>query len=105
MRPLFGVVLVPSTPMNDDRLSTSLSFRIAAASACWRSAMAANEMLSGASEMPVMTPVSCTGKKPLGTMMYSQMVATSVAMVTSSVAVWCLQHELHACARRTRSCC
>ena len=23
MRPLFGVVFVPSTPMNDDRLSTS----------------------------------------------------------------------------------
>ena len=23
MRPLFGVVLVPSTPMNDDRLSTA----------------------------------------------------------------------------------
>ncbi len=70
MRPLFGVVLVPSTPMNDDRLSTSLSLRMAAASACCRSDMAANEMLSGASEMPMITPVSCTGKKPLGTTMY-----------------------------------
>jgi hypothetical protein len=28
MRPLFSVVLVPSTPMKDDRLSTSGSFRI-----------------------------------------------------------------------------
>ena len=32
MRPLFGVVLVPSIPMNDDRLSTSGSFRITCAS-------------------------------------------------------------------------
>ena len=28
MRPLLGVVLVPSTPMKDERLSTSLSWRI-----------------------------------------------------------------------------
>ena len=67
MRPLFGVMLVPSTPMNDDRLATSGSFRITRASACWRSAMAANETSCGASEMPRITPVSCTGKKPLGT--------------------------------------
>ena len=28
MRPLLGVVLVPSTPMNDERLTTSGSFRM-----------------------------------------------------------------------------
>jgi hypothetical protein len=28
MRPLFSVVLVPSTPMNDDRLSTAGSLRM-----------------------------------------------------------------------------
>ena len=32
MRPLLGVVLVPSTPMNDDRLSTAGSFRMTSAS-------------------------------------------------------------------------
>jgi hypothetical protein len=55
--------------MNDDRLSTSLSFRIAAARSRCLCDIAAKEMLSGASVMPTMTPVSCTGKKPLGTTM------------------------------------
>ncbi len=67
MRPLLSVVLVPSTPMNDDRLSTAGSFRITSASFCCRSAMAGNEIDCDASEMPWITPVSCTGKKPLGT--------------------------------------
>ena len=31
MRPLFRVVLVPSTPMNDDKLSTAGSFRMTSA--------------------------------------------------------------------------
>ena len=66
MRPLLSVVLVPSTPMNDDRLSTAGSFRITSASACWRSAIAANEMVCGASEMPWITPVSWTGKETFG---------------------------------------
>ena len=69
MRPLFSVVLMPSTPMNDDRLSTAGSSSTTRASACWRSAIAANEIDCGASEMPWITPVSCTGKKPLGTKM------------------------------------
>jgi hypothetical protein len=34
MRPLLIVVLVPSMPMNDDRLSTAGSFRMTAPSAC-----------------------------------------------------------------------
>ena len=37
MRPLFSVVFVPSTPMNDERLSTAGSCRITCASACCRS--------------------------------------------------------------------
>ena len=40
MRPLFSVMFVPSTPMNDVRLSTSGFFRICAASACCCSATA-----------------------------------------------------------------
>ena len=55
--------------MNEDRLSTAGSFRMTFASACWRAAMATNETDCGASEIPKMTPVSCTGKKPFGTMM------------------------------------
>ena len=79
MRPLLIVVLVPSTPMKDDRLAIAGSCRSTWASACWRAAMAAKDTVCGASEMPRMTPVSCTGKKPLGTMRYSQTVVTSVA--------------------------
>ena len=40
------------------------------ASSCCRVAIAGNEIVCGASEMPRITPVSCTGKNPLGTMMY-----------------------------------
>ncbi len=67
MRPLFCVVLTPSTPMNEERLSTAGSFRITLASACCFSAIAGNEMFCDASEIPWITPVSCTGKKPFGT--------------------------------------
>ena len=69
MRPLFAVVLTPSTPMNDDRLCTAGSFRITLASACCRSAIAENDTVCGASDTPRITPVSCTGKKPFGTTM------------------------------------
>ena len=49
--------------------------------------MAENDTACGASEIPRITPVSCTGKKPLGIMMYNTMVATSVATATRMVAV------------------
>ena len=67
MRPLLAVVLIPSTPMNEERLWTAGSRRITAANACWRSAIAVKEIVVGASETPRITPVSCTGKKPFGT--------------------------------------
>ncbi len=47
--------------------------------------MAEKEIDCGASEMPRITPVSWTGKKPLGTTTYSSTVAASVATATSSV--------------------
>ena len=47
---------VPSIPMNDERLSTAGSSRITRASARWRSAIAANEIDCGASEMPRIAP-------------------------------------------------
>src|SRR5260370_994927 len=58
MRPLFSVVFVPSTPINEERLSTASSLRIKSAIACWRRAIAAKETLCGPSETPRITPVS-----------------------------------------------
>jgi len=66
-RPLLSVVLIPSTPIKEETLSTAGSCRIAWARARWRSAIAAKETDCGASEIPWMTPVSCSGKKPFGT--------------------------------------
>ncbi|MCY1370740.1 hypothetical protein D9M69_578450 [compost metagenome] len=66
-RPLLSVALSPSMPMYDDRLATAGSLRMIPASSCWRWLMAANDTDCGASEMPWIRPVSCTGKKPLGT--------------------------------------
>ena len=48
---------------------------------------ASNDTVGGASETPRITPVSCTGKKPLGTITYNAIVPTSVAAATQSVAV------------------
>ncbi len=67
MRPLFRVVLVPSTPMKDERLTTSGSCRMTFATSCCFCAKLVKDDVCGASEMPRITPVSCTGKKPLGT--------------------------------------
>ena len=41
MRPLLRVVLVPSMPMKEERLSTAGSLRMTSASFCWRSVMLA----------------------------------------------------------------
>ena len=84
-RPAFSVVLLPSTPMKEDRLATAGSCRIASASACWWRTMAAYEVSSAASEIAWMTPVSCTGKKPLGIATYITTVAAKVMSATSIV--------------------
>ena len=86
IRPVLSVGLAPSTPMNEVRWSTSGSCRITSASACWREAMASNDVLCAASVMTWINPVSCTGKKPLGTTMYSTPVSASVSPKTASVA-------------------
>ena len=86
MRPVFGVRLVPSTPMNEARFSTAGSFKITAASSLCRRSMAAKEMLCGAWEIPRICPVSCTGKKPLGTTQNSATVAASAPNATPTVA-------------------
>ena len=66
IRPLLSVVLAPSTPMNEDRLTTAGSARIRSASACCRSDIAAKETVCGASVTACNTALSCTGKKPFG---------------------------------------
>ena len=57
-RPEFIVMLVPSTPMKDDTLSTAGSFRMIEASSRLRSDMEVKDAVCGASEMPWMSPVS-----------------------------------------------
>ena len=71
--------------MNEDRLTTSGSDRIARASACWCADIAASEVSSAATEMPWITPVSWTGKKPLGISTASATVAATVSSATPSV--------------------
>ncbi len=86
MRPELSVVLVPSTPMKEEMLSTAGSASTTSTSFCCNAAMAGKLTVCGASLMPRITPVSCTGKKPLGMTMNKSTVATKVEMVTSSVA-------------------
>jgi hypothetical protein len=87
-RPLLSVVLVPSAPMNELRLWTAGSARITLVNSSCSCAMAPKEMVCGACEMPWITPVSCTGKNPLGTMIYRKIVNTRVARATNNVMVW-----------------
>ena len=49
---MFKVVLVPSAPMNEERLATAGSLRMTSASCCCLCDMAGNEMDSGACVMP-----------------------------------------------------
>jgi hypothetical protein len=67
MRPLFKVALLPSTPTSDDTLATAGSASTMRLTAWLRSAIAANEIEAGAWVVACNMPVSCTGKKPLGT--------------------------------------
>ena len=64
---LAGRPLVPSTPMNEERLATAGSSRIFAASACCRSAIAENEIDWDASVTAWIAELSCNGKKPFFT--------------------------------------
>ena len=52
MRPLLSVVLVPSTPMNEDRLSTAGSCRITCVSCCCSRDISANDTVCAPSEIP-----------------------------------------------------
>jgi hypothetical protein len=65
-RPVFSPGEPPLGPTDEAKLAMSGSLAMTAASACCFSIMPANEMSCAASEMPVIRPVSCCGKKPLG---------------------------------------
>ena len=65
-RPELSVMFCPSTPMNVETLSTAGSSRIACASSRLLSLIATKDTDCGPSEMPWMSPVSCSGKKPFG---------------------------------------
>ena len=90
MRPVFSVGLVPSTPMNDDRLST---VGVLAGSTSRERLLALGHRartrsICGASEMPWIRPVSCTGKKPFGIDDVEQHGQHQRATATSSVSGW-----------------
>ena len=51
--------------------------------------IAANEMSWSAWTDPTTRPVSCCGKKPVGTLVYKTMVKAAVRMVIPSVSGWC----------------
>ena len=87
-RPVFTVVLLPSTPMNEERLATAGSARITRTSACCRSLIARKETSCVASAMPRITPVSWIGKNPFGMIRKSSTVATRVPTATISVSRW-----------------
>ena len=52
IRPLLSAVFTPSTPMNDERLVTSLSLRMTSARTCCRRAISANETSCAALVIP-----------------------------------------------------
>jgi len=52
---------------------------------CCSFAIPRNDIDCGASEIPRITPVSCMGKNPFGTMIYSSTVRNSVDTATTSV--------------------
>ena len=67
IRPVLRAGLLPSTPMKDDRLATSGSASRCLATCTCRRLIAWKETVPGACVTTWMTPLSCTGKKPLGT--------------------------------------
>ncbi|GCE79714.1 hypothetical protein MSKU3_1189 [Komagataeibacter oboediens] len=87
-RPWFSVTFCPSTPTKEDRLATSASCRIRSASSCWWRFIAVNDVDCAMTEIPWITPVSCTGKNPLGMTTASTPVSTRVTPNMPSVSRW-----------------
>ena len=66
IRPLLIVEVEPPAPIAIAIVATAGSLATMAPSASCLRIMSANEMSWAASEVPVMKPVSCCGKKPFG---------------------------------------
>ncbi len=65
--PVLVVAFTVPVPTKLATPATSGSRRTMSATSRWRSAIALTEMEGAASVTPMMTPVSCCGRKPLGT--------------------------------------
>ena len=87
-RPLLVVGLVPSAPMKEATPETSGSARMTATTCCWSSDIREKLTSGPASVMPVSSPVSCTGKKPLGMTSARTTVSRNVPMVMARVRGW-----------------
>jgi hypothetical protein len=77
------------TPTCEPTLATAGSRNTTSTTARWRSAIAWNDTSGEAWVEPIRTPVSCSGRKPFGTTVYSRTVSTMVASVTSSMNTRC----------------
>ncbi len=86
MRPVFEV---PPPPANPTTVSTAGSLRTMSTNCCILALSAAKEMSCSACTDPPTRPVSCCGKKPLGTITYKYTLSTAVPSVTASVSGWC----------------
>ncbi len=88
MRPLLIDEDEPPAPMAMAMVATAGSLATTSPSASCRRIISAKEMSCAASDTPLMRPVSCCGKKPLGMAMNRYTVPASVAKNTNSVANW-----------------
>ena len=77
------------TPTVEPTLATAGSASITSTTARCRSSIAWNETSGEASVEPIRMPVSCSGRKPFGSTVYSRTVSTMVASVTSSMNTRC----------------
>ena len=79
-----STVLVWFTPALMETFSTAGSAATSRAAACWRSWMRENALFASTCNAPCSMPVSCTGKRPLGSAHSSARVST-VAPATASI--------------------
>ncbi len=84
--PVLAVLRPP--PVNAITFSTAGSSLTTLARRATRPAIACDEVDWSARIEPVSRPVSCCGKKPLGTRPYRFMVTAMVASVTASMIQW-----------------
>ena len=87
-RPALAVALMAPAPISEVTPVTAGSAAMMSATWVCNAAKRGMEMLWDASVTATMTPVSWRGRKPLGTITYSQTVPPRVASASSSIARW-----------------